>query len=113
MSNPSHSSAAIERRPAPRAPGPPGGYFFGRLLERWDGGNASAPFDLHHEMMRVTLRIVTRTLFSTDSDADADSVRAAMTVAIGHANEYAESIVRIPPWVPLPKNVRFRRAMRT
>ena len=33
MSNPSHSSAAIERRPAPRAPGPPGGYFFGRLLD--------------------------------------------------------------------------------
>lgn len=83
------------------------------MLERWRGGGAASSFDVHHEMMRLTLRIVTRTLFSTDSDADADAVGRAMTVAIDHVNEYADALVRIPPWVPTPKNVRFNRARRT
>jgi cytochrome P450 len=64
-------------------------------------------------MMRLTLRIVTRTLFSTDSDGEARSVGSAMSVAIEHVNQHASSIVRVPPWVPTPKNVRFGRARRT
>jgi cytochrome P450 len=83
------------------------------MLERWRAAPLSGSFDFHQEMMRLTLRIVTRTLFSTDSDADADAVGHAMTVAIDHVNEYADAIIRIPPWVPTPKNLRFRRALRT
>ena len=51
------------------------------MLERWRGVGTDTPFDVHEEMMRLTLRIVTRTLFSTDSDADADAVGKAITVA--------------------------------
>jgi cytochrome P450 len=83
------------------------------MLERWRAVPAGGSFDMHHEMMRLTLRIVTRTLFSTDSDADADAVGQAMTVAIDHVNEYADAIIRIPTWVPTPKNLRFGRARRT
>jgi cytochrome P450 len=83
------------------------------MLERWRAGGASGSFDVHHEMMRLTLRIVTRTLFSTDSDADADAVGRAMTVAIDHVNEYSDAIIRIPTWLPTPKNMRFRAARRT
>jgi cytochrome P450 len=83
------------------------------MLERWRAVPAGGQFDVHSEMMRLTLRIVTRTLFSTDSEADADAVGRAMTVAIDHVNEYADAIIRIPPWVPTPKNLRFRRARRT
>jgi cytochrome P450 len=83
------------------------------MLERWRAVTAGGRFDVHQEMMRLTLRIVTRTLFSTDSEADADAVGRAMTVAIDHVNEYADAIIRIPPWIPTPKNLRFRRARRT
>jgi cytochrome P450 len=83
------------------------------MLERWSATKESGSFDVHHEMMRLTLRIVTRTLFSTDSDADADAVGHAMSVAIEHVNEYADALIRIPPWVPTPKNLRFGRARRT
>src|SRR6266545_2090285 len=83
------------------------------MLERWRGVNGAAAFDLHEEMMRLTLRIVNRTLFSTDTDADAAAVGKAMTVVVGHVNEYANALVRIPPWVPTTKNLRFRKARRT
>jgi cytochrome P450 len=83
------------------------------LLERWSRTEAASPIDIHHEMMGLTLRIVTRTLFSTDTDAEADAVGQAMTVAIDHVNEYADALIRIPPWVPTPRNLRFSRARRT
>lgn len=80
-----------------------------------DGWSAAGdgPVDVHAEMMSLTLRIVGRTLFDVDLAGDARSVGAALDVAIHWAQAYAEQIVRLPPWVPTPKNVRFRRAMRT
>jgi cytochrome P450 len=83
------------------------------MLERWRGADLGPAFDIHHEMMGLTLRIVTRTLFSFDSDAEADEVGRAMSVAIDFVNEYADAIVRIPPWLPTPRNLRFGRARRT
>jgi len=63
------------------------------MLARWRAEPAKGPFDLHHEMMRLTLRIVTHTLFSTDSDGDARSVGVAMSIAIEHVNQHASSII--------------------
>jgi cytochrome P450 len=83
------------------------------MLEKWSRGDPKVTFDLHREMMGATLRIVTRTLFSTNSDAEADAVGHAMSVAIEHVNEYADAIIKIPQWVPTPKNVRFGHARRT
>src|SRR4051794_7085740 len=83
------------------------------MLERWRGIAAETPFDVHEEMMRLTLRIVTRTLFSTDTDADAGAVGKAISVALEYMNEYADALIRLPTWLPTPKNLRFRRASRT
>jgi cytochrome P450 len=85
------------------------------MLSRWkseDGGSART-FDMHEEMMRLTFRIVGLTLFSTDVDEDAREVGEALTVAMHHANDWAESLWNFPQWVPTPKNVRFNRAMKT
>lgn len=83
------------------------------LLGRWATEDAPEPFDIHREMMRLTFRIVGLTLFSSDVEGDARDVGEAMDVAMWWANDYAESIVRIPPAIPTPANVRFRRAMKT
>lgn len=82
-----------------------------QLIARWhdaDGGR----FDLHDEMMRLTFRIVGKTLLSTDLEAEASEFGASLNVALRWANEYVESVVRLPPWVPTPNNLRFRRAQR-
>jgi cytochrome P450 len=36
-----------------------------------------------------------------------------MTFGLVYANEYVESLVPLPPWVPTPKNIRFNRARKT
>jgi cytochrome P450 len=82
------------------------------MLDRWDGRESSAPVDAHEEMMRLTFRIVGRTLLSAEVDGDAKAIGEAMTVGIKWANDYVESVVRLPPWIPTPANVRFNRALR-
>jgi cytochrome P450 len=82
------------------------------MLERWNEEGDGA-FDVHEDMMRLTFRIVGLTLFSSDVDGDAKDVGEAVEVAMHWANDYAESILRIPPFVPTPANVRFKRAMKT
>ena len=81
------------------------------MLERWDARDASEPFDVHDEMMRLTFRIVGRTLCSVDLDGVAADMGQAITVALHFAEDYAESAVRIPMWLPTPRNIRFRRAL--
>jgi cytochrome P450 len=76
-------------------------------------GLRAGQVDAHAEMMRLTFRIVGATLFSTDVAAHADDVGTALDVAIHWAQAYAEQVVRLPPWVPTPANLRFRSALAT
>ncbi len=82
------------------------------MLERWDALREPT-VDAHAEMMRLTLRIVGRTLFSTDVDGEASEVGAALTHALAWTNHYVESLVALPPWVPTPDNLRFKRSKKT
>ncbi|MBN9167481.1 MAG: hypothetical protein BGO98_23235 [Myxococcales bacterium 68-20] len=85
------------------------------MLERWRaedlGTNRS--FCVHEEMMRLTFRIVGLTLFSADVDGDARDVGRALDTALRWANDYVESIIPIPPYIPTLANLRFKAAMKT
>ena len=83
------------------------------MLSRWSAEATSDTFDIHKEMMRLTFRIVGLTLFSSDIDGDAKDVGQALEVAMHWANDYAESMIRIPPSIPTPANLRFKKAMKT
>lgn len=88
------------------------------MLERWqalhDAAESESPvLDVHAEMMRLTFRIVGQTLFSTDVEGEAQAIGDALAFALDHADHYVSSVVRLPPWVPTPRNTRFRQARRT
>lgn len=83
------------------------------VVDAWAAAGDGARVDAHDEMMRLTLRIVGLALMGTDLERDARAVGEALTCAIEWANDWAEAIVRVPPWVPTPTNFRFRRAMQT
>ncbi len=83
-----------------------------RMLARWEA-SVGEVIDVHAEMMNLTLRIVTRTLFSSVVGAEADAIRSALGVAIHYANDYAEAVIKPVPWLPLPKNYRFKRSLKT
>lgn len=82
-----------------------------RWAERAERGAFRA--NLHEEMMALTFRIVGLSLLSVDLGGTAREVGEAIEVGLRWANEYVESVLRIPPEVPLPKNLAFRRAQRT
>jgi cytochrome P450 len=82
-----------------------------RALDRWHRGDRNE--HVHEEMMRLTFAIVGRTLFSADVDGDASEIGRALSVGLEWTNDYAEAVVRIPRWVPTPKNREFSRALAT
>ena len=78
-----------------------------RWRSRGDG-----ELDLHKEMMRLTLGIVGHTLFSVELANESNELGPAVSTILEHANKYAESLIRIPLWMPTPANFRFRAAKR-
>jgi cytochrome P450 len=83
--------------------------YTGRLLQEWRAGQTR---DVHAEMMRLTMAIVARTLFSATVAGQADRVGQAMDVIM----QYWASPAAMFPWwgrLPTPGNRRYRRALRT
>lgn len=83
------------------------------LVREWRGLDLRSPIDVHRQMMRLTFRVVGKTLLSVDLDGEAKAVGDALDVALVWTNDYIESLVRIPPWVPTKKNREFLRAKET
>jgi cytochrome P450 len=77
--------------------------------DRWRDGQE---LDVAHEMMRLTLAVVAKTLFDADVDDEADEIGAALTEVMLMfpllLHPLAELLVRLPF---LPQVRRFRRAM--
>lgn len=82
------------------------------MLDRWQD-KTSEPFDAHTEMMRLTFRIVGRTLLSKELEGEAKQIGVALNEGLKWANEHVQSLVRIPPSWPTPKNRRMHDAKKT
>lgn len=79
-------------------------------VDRWQDGDI---VDVASEMMHVTLAVVARTLLSADVSTEARDIGSALTTALTIANSATSSLVEFPLYVPTPKNLRLRRAVRT
>ena len=85
-----------------------------KMLSRWE--ELYAPddvFDVHEEMMRVTLDVINRTMFGADVTEEAGRVGTAMTVLTRYAFAQAGNPFSVPPWVPTRRNREFHRALET
>ena len=83
-----------------------------RMLDRWLGQTSpGAAIDISSEMARLTYSIVGQTLFSFDTEEDADVIERAMRVMLPHVFKRLGRIVQVPDWIPTPVNWRFRRAL--
>ena len=79
-----------------------------RLLAEWQPGQTR---DLHHDMMKLTLAIVTRALFDVDVSDKADRIGATVTQLIEVSNRLGSSVFIPPEWVPTRDN-RLNRSIR-
>ena len=79
-----------------------------RMLDDWPDGEVR---DIHSDMMRVTLEIAARSLFSSEIGGDAGTIGRALTVVMRDMLNLA-NFSFLPGWLPLPGAGGFRRALR-
>jgi len=79
-----------------------------RALADWRDGQER---DVHEDMMRLTMRIVSKALFDTEVGEAVDEVGAAISVAIEIANAKFTRLFQIPRWLPTRENQRERAAL--
>ena len=75
--------------------------------DQWRNGQA---LDIHEQMMRITLRIVAKTLFDADVQAEVEEIGAAMHVSVNMFTRTMSPAGPLLNRLPLPSNFRFARA---
>ncbi len=84
-----------------------------RMLEKWDRQyDSGAPVDAHVEMMRVTLDIVGQALFSVDLSSEASVLGWSFMESMAYVNYRLNHLFYFPRYVPTPRNLRLRKALR-
>ena len=84
---------------------------YGEMVSaEWQAGET---LDVSEEMMRLTLRIVAKTLFGANVEDEADEIGAAMTTMISMFNLLLLPFSEILEKLPLPYKKRFERAKNT
>ncbi len=81
--------------------------FAARIAEEWKPGQQ---VELHREMMRLTLLVVGKTLFSADVERDVPQVGKTLDVLLEYASDIRRMIF-FPKWLPTARNFRTRRAI--
>lgn len=80
----------------------------GKALQRWrphvDSGHA---LDMRVEMMKISLDIMSQTLFGIDMGRYADVVGDAVSVMFEHTHTRLNALIDPPLAVPIPSNRRF------
>lgn len=80
-----------------------------RGLRPWRDGNV---INLHEEMSRVTMEVVADVLFGASVDREEVSiVREAMEVINEFFANSPEAVLKLPGWVPTPRNRRMNHAV--
>ncbi|MFD2369177.1 cytochrome P450 [Brevibacillus sp. GCM10020057] len=74
------------------------------LMADWKDGEVR---DIHQDMMKVTLAIITETMFGKSVKENADEIRHAIDVGLKYVANKASSFIDIPLSVPTRNNRRF------
>jgi len=84
------------------------------MLARWKAALAGGQpvVDVDAAMMQVTLQVVGKALFGIDLSRDAHSLTGAVLTCLDHIVYKARRMIVPPDWVPLPRSLRFKRALR-
>ncbi|APR79856.1 cytochrome P450 [Minicystis rosea] len=79
-------------------------------LRPWHDGQA---INLHQEISRVTMEVVADVLFGSGIDhEDVRTVREAMEIVNEFLANSPEAVLKLPAWVPTPRNVATVRAVK-
>jgi len=80
------------------------------LMADWKSGEVR---DIHHDMMRVTLAIITQTMFGKSVKEGAEEIGHAIEVGLKYVANKASSFIDVPLSVPTRSNREFLEASET
>lgn len=80
-----------------------------RMLAGWNDGT---PVDVHTEFSTLTGAIALKTLFDLDDAGDTASFQDALRLAFDLMSERFRTVLPVPRWVPIPRNLRLNRAIK-
>lgn len=84
-----------------------------KMLARWHtAAQQQTPLDINVEMMRLAMRIIGQTMFSSDIDEGALAAGAAFSYVLNFASERSVTLFDVPLFVPTAANRQFQAAMR-
>jgi cytochrome P450 len=79
------------------------------LMARWQSGQT---YDIDHEMVRLTMGIVSKTLFDADVSDEASEISGLVTEALMVVNKRLDRLVNPPDWLPTPENLRLKHSVK-
>ncbi|MBD2248455.1 cytochrome P450 [Nostoc sp. FACHB-888] len=77
-----------------------------QLVEQWQNGEVR---DIHQDMMSLTEKIVSKTLFGFDIRNEVFGVQRALDAVMDFNNQLSNQYL-LPSWIPTPSNFRYERA---
>ena len=81
-----------------------------KMADSWHDGDI---LDIDHEMMRLTLQIVAKTLFDANVESDADSIGQSLTAIVEMFNLLLLPFSEVLEKLPFPQSIRFKHARKT
>jgi cytochrome P450 len=82
-------------------------------VRRWQKLSPGAEVDIANEMMRLTLEVLTRTMFSTSVLNEVDAIAPALDTCLRYAAQTTMNPLTPPLWVPTLANQSFKKALAT
>lgn len=85
-----------------------------KMLQDWEvAAGTGRPIDVAQEMMKLTMSVITRTMFSIDMSEQFSTTGPAFRRAVSYVYRRVLSALPLPTGLPTPANRRFRQDMRT
>ena len=83
-----------------------------QLMAKWDGLPPDTTLDIADEMMRLTVEVITQTMFGTSVLGQIEQIAPALERGLRFAAKTAMNPLRLPLFILTPDNRRFIRARR-
>ncbi|MBN9133995.1 MAG: cytochrome P450 [Nitrosospira multiformis] len=83
------------------------------MLDRWRQLGEGAHLNLSNEMTRLTLEVITQTMFSTSVLDKIEHISPSLDTLLRYAIKSIVNPLTLPLYVPTPANQKFKRALGT
>ncbi|NGZ08164.1 MAG: cytochrome P450 [Nitrospira sp. LK70] len=75
------------------------------------GDHEGESLDIAAEMRQLALEVISQTMFTTSTAQHIDQINHALRVSLKYAFDSFQNPLRLPGWVPTPRNREFRSVM--